>query len=513
MPHNFQDGSATPAQINERPASYAEPCETGFGCGFGTPAPYDLFFVASLPPLGSASYRVAPAAPSAALPAVTEHRSTAQASAASTFSISNAVLQLTFNNSTGSLVSVTHLPSQTTANLTAYFVQYVPATTNIFNVSEGVRAPASCLGDALTQLSLQPYVFHPSGPATPIAAAVPVSWTVSVGAYVSEVRQQFSLPCPGVTNPTASCGLTQTLRLYHSTVASDLDPVIEILHDAGPLQGNTDLAVRFVSTLQNNGTTNRAYIDISHPSGIIYTDDNCWATHQRSFNASISDTIAGNVYPMPCWAFIQGGDAQLTLLADRTHGVSSLQQGVLEVMVHRRILTSDLKGPLALNDTDRLENARSLLLFGPVESAAPLWHRLTYLLQYPPQPLFSVAAACPKDFAAPAALPPAVHLLTLSFLTPQTLLVRFAHVFEANEDANYSVPITFDVTTVLPFVSSLSERTLSGVAAINDDRRRKWSAVRNAAIAAPVGNFSITLVPGQIRTFYASYGFAARLVV
>lgn len=99
----------------------------------------------------------------------------------------------------------------------------------------------------------QPYVFRPAGQASPIAAA-PISWSVSIGAYVSQVRQVFSMPCPGTVNPNASCGLSQTFRLYHSSNnTTDFDDAVELIHDAGPLQPNTDLAVRFVTSLQNNG--------------------------------------------------------------------------------------------------------------------------------------------------------------------------------------------------------------------------------------------------------------------
>ena len=242
--------------------------------------------------------------------------------------------------------------------------------------------------------------------------------------------------------------------------------------------------------------------------GVLFTDDNCWATHERTFNSSLSDTIAGNVYPMPCWSFIQGEGAQLTLLSDRTHGASSLQDGVLEMMIHRRILTSDLKGPLALNDTDRLENVRSLLLFAPADTSAALRHKLTYLLQFPLQPLFSSNLSCPAGFSAPVALSPAVHLLTLAFLNASTLLLRFAHIFQPGEDANFSVPITFDVAQMLPFVSNVTERSLSGVWAANEVQRKAWngeSIDRGMHTPVSAGATTITLVPGQIRTFYASY--------
>lgn len=204
---------------------------------------------------------------------------------------------------------------------------------------------------------------------------------------------------------------------------------------------------------------------------------------------------------------------QLTALSDRTHGVSSLQEGFLEMMIHRRILTSDLKGPLAINDTDRLENIRSMLLFSPISLSAPLRHKLSYLLQFPPFPLFSLNATCLSDFSAPAALPEAIHLVTLSFLRADTLLVRFANVFEPAD--NSSGAVTFDVAETLPFITALQERTLTAVASVDQTQQKRlaWSEKRSLTIqtsqssinnSTTTATTTITLIPGQIKTYYAT---------
>jgi hypothetical protein len=83
--------------------------------------------------------------------------------------------------------------------------------------------------------------------------------------------------------------------------------------------------------------------------------DNCFETLLRSpLNETlIKSPISGQFYPGTCTSFIRdsAADVELALLYDRTHAVSgTLINGALEAMMHRRILNTDAKGPLDLND-------------------------------------------------------------------------------------------------------------------------------------------------------------------
>jgi len=84
------------------------------------------------------------------------------------------------------------------------------------------------------------------------------------------------------------------------------------------------------------------------------------ATFAVSSSTFSNNTLEGlnYYYPVTCRAYIKDDiqDAQFTVLTDRTRGGSSLSNGDLEVMIHRRVLATDLKGPLVLDDMDHLVN-------------------------------------------------------------------------------------------------------------------------------------------------------------
>ncbi|CAI5998608.1 unnamed protein product [Closterium sp. NIES-65] len=66
--------------------------------------------------------------------------------------------------------------------------------------------------------------------------------------------------------------------------------------------------------------------------------------HRADWELTLTDPIAGNFYPVTVGAFIGDGESQLSLLVDRAAGAASLAAGQLEVMLHRALVTVDMKG-------------------------------------------------------------------------------------------------------------------------------------------------------------------------
>ncbi len=65
------------------------------------------------------------------------------------------------------------------------------------------------------------------------------------------------------------------------------------------------------------------------------------------------EPVSGNYYPVTTAASLNDTRLQLTVLPDRAQGCSSLDDGQLEFMVHRRLLADDGKGVNEpLNETD-----------------------------------------------------------------------------------------------------------------------------------------------------------------
>ena len=86
--------------------------------------------------------------------------------------------------------------------------------------------------------------------------------------------------------------------------------------------------------------------------GTFYTDANGRQTLRRELDARESytytptESVSGNYYPVNSHIYIQDplGENQATVLVDRAQGGSSLDGGLIELMVHRRLLHDDSFG-------------------------------------------------------------------------------------------------------------------------------------------------------------------------
>eukprot|EP00331_Platyophrya_macrostoma_P022192 CAMPEP_0176445692 /NCGR_PEP_ID=MMETSP0127-20121128/23863_1 /TAXON_ID=938130 /ORGANISM="Platyophrya macrostoma, Strain WH" /LENGTH=983 /DNA_ID=CAMNT_0017831547 /DNA_START=80 /DNA_END=3031 /DNA_ORIENTATION=+ len=94
---------------------------------------------------------------------------------------------------------------------------------------------------------------------------------------------------------------------------------------------------------------------------VFYTDSNGLEMQERvlnyrpTWNFTTGQGSSGNYYPITNAISIQDNTTGLraTLLTDRSHGATSLQNGQLEVMLHRRLICDDGRGVgEPLNETD-----------------------------------------------------------------------------------------------------------------------------------------------------------------
>lgn len=86
-------------------------------------------------------------------------------------------------------------------------------------------------------------------------------------------------------------------------------------------------------------------------SKTFYTDANGRQTIRRVLNAresyqyTVTEPVAGNYYPINSHIYIKDSAGnQVSMLVDRSQGGSSLRDGELELMVHRRLLYDDAFG-------------------------------------------------------------------------------------------------------------------------------------------------------------------------
>ena len=234
------------------------------------------------------------------------------------------------------------------------------------------------------------------------------------------------------------------------------------------------------------------------------------------------------------------GRRQLTLVNDRSQGGSSIIDGSIEIMLHRRTLNDDALGvdePLneqVLDKQGLVVNGVISLLFDSVEQSARLHRELSHRVNNRPLVVFSLASslesirhqALLSDWSGLVSLPPNLHLLTLAkeFRDPHqvsdSLLVRVEHFYEVGEDAILSQPVTINLRDVFSSsfnVVGIEELALGAnmpVDELND--RLKWTSDYDLYNEYVEGNkkvykqnkfldFSFTFNPMEIRTFRLFY--------
>ena len=477
-------GAVVSSDVLPYPTQFNGHCMIKGTCGHANiSAPYSLFFEVSIPAIGSATYFVT-------VNDSADANASTFTTSNTTFVVSNGAIQLAFNESTYLLSGVTNAGIQQSIDVQQTFMQYQAfGNFPVRNVTEGA------------------YVLRPVGPASKLVPR-PYSYEVTQGRFVTQVRQRFTVGCNDSID-FESCGVEQIFRLYTSdSTDATVQGAVQVLISAGPLELNKDLVLRTTTSLNSNG--------------VFYTDDNCFETHERVFNPSLSGVIGGNYFPMTCAGFIRDEetDLKLTFVSDRTHGATSQANGEFEMMIHRCILSEDGKGPLDEMELNNLQNIEKAMIFGAGVESTRIRRQVQYALQYPPTLLYTptthTAASWPYAGNYSALLQPLpynVHLLTLMQLnsTFSPALLRLAHIYEVGEDPIYSQPANITLADFIGFagISALDERTLTAVHPVS------FLAGRMSGFGGGMGGapdhvptreegYVVTLQPTQIRTFFAT---------
>jgi alpha-mannosidase len=196
--------------------------------------------------------------------------------------------------------------------------------------------------------------------------------------------------------------------------------------------------------------------------------------HRTMWNLSQTEQIAGNYYPVNTAASLVDEETgtTMTLLVDRASGVGSIEDGEIEVMLHRRILDDDGRGVgEPLNETRDVysyagdfggtHSGPGLVVRGitrlTLEKAsvsASIWRPLADRVYAPPLLLVRTSGGGASLFssshlASDVPLPLNLQLMTLQSLSTTELLVRISHQYGIGEDAKLSLPAEVDVAALL----------------------------------------------------------------
>ncbi|KAJ8982145.1 hypothetical protein NQ317_011291 [Molorchus minor] len=291
-----------------------------------------------------------------------------------------------------------------------------------------------------------------------------------------------------------------TIRIYQDTDYIENDWL------AGPVDvgdgSGRDVIIKYTTDLATAGT--------------FYTDSNSRELIKRqrnfrpTFNYTNGEPQSGNYYPVTTRMVLRDEDrgVQFAVIIDRAQGGSSLNDGELELMVHRATLRDEFGGEHLYEmeyGTGLVARGSHYLTFGPVNSERNIYP----LLCSSPNNAVPEKA---KSFLNQD-LPDNVHLLTIQRWNDDanTYLIRLEHFLEKDDDSNLSTEVEIDLEnlfTVFTIVSA-EERTLNGVTPLRDVSRMNWPqlndeeervlGMKNRSLRDDT-DLKIALAPMQIRT-------------
>ncbi|PON53460.1 Glucan biosynthesis, periplasmic [Parasponia andersonii] len=373
---------------------------------------YWLHFQVSVPPLGWNTYFVSKGSSKVNRRHVLSKTKSPQSD---TIEVGPGNLKLTFSSTTGQLK-------------------------RIYNSKTGVDVPiqqtylwyGSSGGDSDPQAS-GAYIFRPDGaPPTVVSRSVPLK--VIRGSLVDEIHQEFN------------SWIYQVTRLYKDKEHAEVEYTI------GPIPTDDSVGKEVITRLTANMATDK----------VFYTDSNGRdflkrvRDYREDWPLQVTQPVAGNYYPLNLGIFTADKKSELSVLVDRATGGASIKDGQLELMLHRRMLFDDSRGVgEPLDETVCVEDTcEGLTVRGnyyvsinqPGDGAC--WRRTTGQEVYSPLLLAFThekvedwkASYLTKgsSFDSNYSLPLNVALITLQELDDGSVLLRLAHLYEADEDSDYS---------------------------------------------------------------------------
>ncbi|KAG0431492.1 hypothetical protein HPB47_021721, partial [Ixodes persulcatus] len=412
-----KDGYKVPSQVFDIPRGVTEIP------GRASKAAYELVFRATLPPVGFETFFLTNEGRGVSDLYNTRRGNTCTTPGAKEMVLSGKTVSVTINCKTGLLTAMTWNSTKINVQQSFYWYEGMKGNNSEFEY----RASGA-------------YIFRPKGKIPiPVAKKVQLTNPMGQGDMVQEVRQTFSN------------WLTQVIRVYKEEDFVEFDWVV------GPIPVNDSLGKEIVTRFDTDLKSD----------GDFYTDSNGREILQRRLNYRPTwplinvEPVSGNYYPVNSRIYLKdkARNIQFTILTDRSQGGSSLTDGSLEVMVHRRLLHDDAFGVgEALNETyyngtGVVVRGRHRVFLSPVEQAAQMHRTLAQsmymapVLAFAPVKLPDYLQCCRTTYSALAApLPPNVHLLTLEQWNNETVLLRLEHFYEIKDNAgNLSAAANFSL--------------------------------------------------------------------
>ncbi|KAJ2941874.1 hypothetical protein O0L34_g10688 [Tuta absoluta] len=315
---------------------------------------------------------------------------------------------------------------------------------------------------------------------------------------------------------TSDDNVFSTIRVYEGLNYIENDWVV------GPINITKDLGkeivVRYETSIVNNGE--------------FYTDSNGRQMLKRKlgsrpqWNVTLAEPVAGNYYPIVNKISIQNDRQKVSVITDRSEGGSSLEEGVVEVMLHRRLVKDDHKGvgePLnetVLNGVGLVVRGKHRVVLTETKPEDNVIEKKNVIqVDMEPQVFISNANTLSlqdwlklkncHNWANP--LPDGLNLLTLEPWSDNSLLLRIENYLELSDKDESTLELDLNKFFKNIKLTSLKETTLAANRWLKDVNQWSWKTqtdfdeIQSKKENVPDDGFKIKIKAKQIRTFVAEY--------
>uniref|UniRef100_A0A2N9E182 Alpha-mannosidase n=1 Tax=Fagus sylvatica TaxID=28930 RepID=A0A2N9E182_FAGSY len=459
---------------------------------------YWLAFSASVPPLGFSTYIVSNAkqtGPSSTISMVY----TPEGSTSNAIEVGQGSLKLIYTADEGKLTHFVNSRNLVTASAEQSYSYY--------SGNDGTDKDPQASGA---------YVFRPNT-TFPVKSEHQVPLTVLRGPVLDEVHQQL--------NPWIS----QITRVFKGKEHAEVEFII------GPIPADDGIGKEITTQISTTMKTNKTFYTDSNGRDFIKRVQD----FRTDWDLQVNQPVAGNYYPINLGIYVQDSSMELSILVDRSVGGTSLVDGQIELMLHRRLLHDDARGVgEALNETvcvlDKCEGltiqGKFYLKIDHIGEGAK-WRRTVgqeiyspLLLAFTEQDGNNWINSHVPTFSAidPSyALPNNIAVITLQELANGKVLLRLAHLYEIGEDNDYSVTASVDLKKLFPNkkISKVKEMSLSANQERAEMEKKKlaWEVegpaeepkVERGGPVDPV-KLVVELAPMEIRTFLIEFDYLQR---
>lgn len=455
-------------------------------------AKYWLAFSATVPPLGFSTYYVSNAKKSATIS--DRHTAYRSGNQNDTFEVGPGNLKLVYSGIQGKLTYINNR-SKVQESLEEAYKYYSGYGNDRTETSQASGA----------------YIFRPNGSSSPIKPDVESPLTVLRGPIVHEVHQKIN------------SWIYQTTRLYKGKDHAEVEFIV------GPIPIDDGVGKEIATEIKTTLASSKTFYTDSNGRDFIERVRD----YRKDWDLEVNQPVAGNYYPINLGIYLKDKSKEFSVLVDRSVGGSSILDGQVELMVHRRLLQDDSRGVAeALNETVCIQNkCTGLTVLGkyyfridPVGEGAR-WRRSFGQEIYSPFLLaFTESDGNWGDSHVTTfsgldpsySLPDNVAIITLEDLGDGKVLLRLAHLYEIGEDKHLSVKASVELKKVFPYkqIQKITEASLSAnqERAEMERKRLVWQVKGSTpepqvSRGGPVDPDKLVaeLAPMEIRTFIISF--------